>query len=47
MPLSIVELEMRSRIHKIYHDDKSLKGYFKNEIWMQILALEFSKIECL
>lgn len=44
MPLSIVELEMRWRIHKIYHEDKSLEGYFKNEIWMQILAVEFSKV---
>lgn len=44
MPLSIVELEMRWRIHKIYYEDRSLKGYFKNEVWMQILALEPSKV---
>lgn len=44
MPPSIVELEMRSRIRKIYHEDKSLKGGFKNQVWMQILASEFSKI---
>lgn len=47
MPLSIVELEMRSRICKIDHEDKSLKAYFKYQVWMQILASEFSKIQCL